>query len=233
MLTLHKALTLILFIVVQTTFSGFAQVLEATETKALLHTNVTSMKGKARQGEIILLQGIKSKQQFKGITDKNGKFSLLIPEGDNYVIIYKTISGNVKYDTMPIPIKAGIFTYQLTIQYDPPKTYTLDNVFFDTGKSTLRPESYKTLNELVELLKAKPQIEIEIEGHTDNVGTPESNMQLSQNRAEAVRNYLISKGIPANRITTQGYGDTQAVASNQTVEGRQQNRRTVVSITKE
>ncbi|NLE64024.1 MAG: OmpA family protein [Bacteroidales bacterium] len=233
MQTQHPYLTLILFIVVQTTFSCHGQTLEATETKALLNTSVTSMNGKARQGEIILLQGIKSKQQFKGITDKNGKFSLLIPEGDNYIIIYKTISGSVKYDTMPIPNKTGIFTYQLTIQYDPPKTYTLDNVFFDTGKSTLKPESYNTLNQLVELLKVKPQMEIEIAGHTDNVGTPESNVLLSQNRAKAVRNYLIQKEIAANRITTQGYGDTQPIASNQTPEGRQQNRRTVVRITKE
>jgi outer membrane protein OmpA-like peptidoglycan-associated protein len=233
MATQRSFIIFIICIIFFTPLFTQAQQLEATETKAVLHASVTSMEGKARQGEIILLQGIKSKQTFKGITDKSGKFSLLIPEGDNYIIIYKTISGNVKYDTMPIPHKAGIFTYQLTIQYDPPKTYTLDNVFFDTGKSTLKPESYKTLNELVELMKVKPQLEIEIAGHTDNVGTPESNILLSQNRAKTVRNYLINQGIAAYRITTQGYGDTQPVASNQTPEGKQQNRRTVVSITKE
>ena len=79
----------------------------------------------------------------------------------------------------------------------------------------------------------KPQLEIEIAGHTDNVGTAESNMTLSLNRAKSVRNYLISKGIDANRVSIQGYGDTQPIASNDSAEGRQKNRRTVVNITKE
>jgi hypothetical protein len=80
-----------LFIVVQTTFPAW--------TNIGSHRNQSTFKHKrnfderqSRQGEIILLQGIKSKQQFKGITDKNGKFSLLIPEGDNYIIIYKTLA---------------------------------------------------------------------------------------------------------------------------------------------
>jgi len=82
-------------------------------------------------------------------------------------------------------------------------------------------------------LTIKPQLEIEIAGHTDNVGTAESNMTLSLNRAKSVRNYLISKGIDANRVSIQGYGDTQPIASNDSAEGRQKNRRTVVNITKE
>lgn len=211
----------------------FGQILEATESKALLHASVTSMNGKARQGDIISFQGIKSKQVYKGITDESGRFSILLPEGDTYLIKYKTFTGNVNYDKLPIPNKAGAYTFQLNIQYDPPKTYTLDNVFFDTGKASLRPQSFIALNDLVELMTLKPQLEIEIAGHTDNVGTAESNITLSLNRAKSVRNYLISKGIDANRVSIQGYGDTQPIASNDSAEGRQKNRRTVVNITKE
>jgi len=210
-----------------------AQSLEATETQALLEVNVSSMEGKARAGEIILLEGKKTKKIFKGITDAKGKFKLLIPEGDTYQVQYKTFSGDVKYDEIAIPNEAGSYTYQFTIRYNPAKTFTLKDVFFDTGKASLRPESYKTLNEFVELMKAKPALIVEISGHTDNVGSPESNLTLSLQRANAVKNYLISKGISANRIETKGYGDTQAIDTNTTEEGRQKNRRTEVRIIKE
>lgn len=210
-----------------------AQSLEPTETLALLHVSVSSMDNKAREGETIILSGKKTKKSFKGITNAKGMFSLLIPEGDTYQIKYKTFSGSIKYDEMSIPNEAGIYTYELNINYDPAKSYTLEDVFFDTGKSTLRPESYKALNEFVEMMKAKPSLIVEIGGHTDNVGSAESNQILSLNRANAVKNYLQSKGINSKRIETKGYGDTQPIASNNTEEGRQKNRRTVVNIIKE
>ncbi len=210
-----------------------AQTPEPTETNALLNVSVASMEGKPRPGELISLSGQKNKKPFTGITDAKGKFSVLVPEGDIYDIKYKTFGGDVKYKQITIPNQEGMYTYQLDIKYDPPKTYTLENVFFDTGKSSLRPESYKALNDLVEVLKLKPTMVIEIAGHTDSVGSSESNLKLSFNRANAVRTYLVSHGIAAERVTAQGYGDTQPVATNDTEEGRQQNRRTVVRIIKE
>jgi outer membrane protein OmpA-like peptidoglycan-associated protein len=89
------------------------------------------------------------------------------------------------------------------------------------------------LNEFVELMKSETALIVEISGHTDNVGSPESNLTLSLQRANAVKNYLISKGIAANRIETKGYGDTQPIAPNTDAEGRQENRRTEVRIIKE
>ncbi len=89
------------------------------------------------------------------------------------------------------------------------------------------------MNEFVELMKSETALIVEISGHTDNVGSPESNLTLSLQRANAVKNYLISKGIAANRIETKGYGDTQPIAPNTDAEGRQENRRTEVRIIKE
>ncbi len=221
------------FILLLISLNGKAQNLEPTETHALLHITVSSMEDEPRVGESISLIGKKTKKTFSGITNNKGKISLLIPEGDIYTIIYKTIGGNTKYDEMAIPNEKGIFTYQLNINYNPPKTYILEDVFFDTGKSTLRPESYKSLNNLLELMKVKPHLEIEIAGHTDNIGSSASNLSLSINRATAVKNYLVSKGINAKRMTCKGYGDTQPIASNENENGRQKNRRTVVTITKE
>jgi len=210
-----------------------AQQLEPTETNALLNVIVSSLDDKPRAGDVISLTGQMNKKTFSGITDAKGKFSVLIPEGDTYIVKYKIFGGEEKSKQVSIPSQEGNLTYQLDIKYDPPKVFTLENVFFDTGKSTLRPESFKTLNDLAEVMKLKPTMVIEIAGHTDNVGTPESNLKLSFNRANSVKNYLVNHGIAAVRITTQGYGDTQPVASNDSDDGRQKNRRTVVHIIKE
>lgn len=101
----------------------------------------------------------------------------------------------------------------------------LNKVHFDPGSANLRPESYEDLNVVVDLLKNNPDIRIEIHGHTDNQGNPQKNMQLSQDRANAVKNYLIKKGIDGSRIEAVGYGDTQPVATNDTEANRQKNRR--------
>lgn len=134
---------------------------------------------------------------------------------------------------MEIPNTPGKFTSELTIQVEPAKVYTLENVFFDTGLSTLKPESYKALNDLVEVMKLKSTLVIEIDGHTDNTGTSEINQKLSQDRADAVKSYLIKKGIAASRVTAKGFGDTMPVADNSTDEGKAKNRRTEVKIIKE
>lgn len=101
----------------------------------------------------------------------------------------------------------------------------LNKVHFDPGSSNLRPESYEDLAVVVDLLKNNPDIRIEIQGHTDNQGNPQKNLQLSQERAMAVKNYLIKKGIDGNRINAVGYGDTQPIAANDTEANRQKNRR--------
>jgi outer membrane protein OmpA-like peptidoglycan-associated protein/Tol biopolymer transport system component len=105
-------------------------------------------------------------------------------------------------------------------------TIPLHNVFFDFNKATLRPESNTELRNLVDLLKKHPVFRIEIDGYTDSVGTMEYNLRLSQNRAKAVRQYIIQNGIAPKRVVTKGFGATQPVASNATDEGRQANRRT-------
>ena len=106
----------------------------------------------------------------------------------------------------------------------------LRNVFFDTGKSTLRMESNGELDRIVKLLKDVPTLKIEISGHTDNTGSAAINETLSQQRAEAVVTYLKNKGIAPTRLTAKGYGASKPVNSNSSDEGRQQNRRTEFEI---
>jgi len=108
---------------------------------------------------------------------------------------------------------------------------TLKNIFFETGKATLKDESFQQLNTVVEFMKDNPTLKLEISGHTDNVGALAYNLKLSENRAKSVVNYLVSQGIGADRLTFKGYGSKQPVAPNTTAAGKAQNRRVEFKIT--
>jgi len=101
----------------------------------------------------------------------------------------------------------------------------LQGILFDTGKDTIKPESEPLLAEIVTLMKSNPGLKISIEGHTDNVGQPKTNQQLSQKRADSVKKWLVKNGVEAGRLLTKGWGDTKPVADNRTEDGRAKNRR--------
>ena len=101
----------------------------------------------------------------------------------------------------------------------------LQGIQFETGKDVIKPVSFPILNEIVKIMNENPTYYLEINGHTDNVGNPEFNQTLSERRAISVKNYLVSKGVSADRLTAQGFGDTRTVATNATAAGRAQNRR--------
>jgi outer membrane protein OmpA-like peptidoglycan-associated protein len=98
-------------------------------------------------------------------------------------------------------------------------------ILFDTGSDNIRAESTPTLKEMVAMLTEHPDLSLTIEGHTDNVGDAQANTTLSAKRADAVKAYLVSKGVGADRLTTKGLGASKPAAPNATAEGRQQNRR--------
>lgn len=98
-------------------------------------------------------------------------------------------------------------------------------ITFDVNKSTLKPESMGTINQIFALLKENKDIKLEVSGHTDSDGGDEQNLQLSQQRAEAVVKQLVSMGIDASRLTSKGYGETKPIADNNSFEGKAKNRR--------
>jgi len=110
--------------------------------------------------------------------------------------------------------------------------YRLKNVFFETDKSYLLPKSFEELDKLFRMLKNDESMKIEISGHTDTVGNDGYNQHLSEMRAKAVLNYLISKGIDKSRIFVNGYGSSKPVTSNDTEEGRAKNRRVEFKVLK-
>lgn len=117
------------------------------------------------------------------------------------------------------------------IDYQLGQKIKLDNIFFETDKSTLKPESTEELDKLVKILNDNPNIKIKINGHTDNVGTEKYNIKLSKNRAAEVEKYLVKNGIKKERLKNDGYGSKKPIATNKTSAGRSQNRRVEFEIT--
>jgi len=108
-----------------------------------------------------------------------------------------------------------------------------EKVNFETGKATLLPASKTLLDEVAKVLGDHPEIQkIRIEGHTDNQGGTAYNQRLSNNRAKAVREYIVSKGVDGKRLESKGFGESKPVADNKTPEGKEQNRRVEMHITK-
>ena len=112
------------------------------------------------------------------------------------------------------------------------KPLTLNNIFFETGKSNLLDSSFAELNTLFNILKSKAKMMIQISGYTDNTGNVQDNIVLSEARANDVKKYLTDKGIDNNRIIVKGYGSSNPKASNDTAEGRAKNRRVEIMVLK-
>lgn len=203
---------------------------EKPSAKAIV--NVSDFENKPREAEIILFIDKESGKVLEGLTKANGSFEIQLQGARTYQIKIKGFSKDEEYSEIEIPeIKEGQkVTFTIDIQFEPGKSFSLDHVHFESGKASLTKDSYSELNELVDYLKLKKQIKIEIAGHTDDIGEEKSNLNLSQKRADRVRNYLISKGIEATRIVAKGYGESRPIADNSTEEGRQKNRRTEVHI---
>ena len=105
------------------------------------------------------------------------------------------------------------------------KGRTTLNVLFDFDKSTIKKNSFNDIDELVAVMKQYPDLNVTVEGHTDSVGSDAYNKKLSQRRANAIKGYMVNKGIDAKRLTAIGYGEEKPIADNATKEGQAQNRR--------
>ncbi|MES2796812.1 MAG: OmpA family protein [Bacteroidota bacterium] len=161
-----------------------------------------------------------------------GEYKIVLPYGKNYGITPIAdgyIGNSFGLDlTKNIPKKyLEIGGKDLTlIPAESGQKLTLNNIFFEFAKTNLQEESFPELNRLIDFLDHNKGMQIEISGHTDSIGSDEVNNRISQGRADAVKNYLINQGkIPSTRIVTKGYGKTRPVASNETEEGQQANRR--------
>lgn len=172
----------------------------------------------------------------EGITSSNevdGSYSLVLPLGKKYTyratskgfiplsenidLTGKTSYQEVNQDLLLFPIQRGL-------------TIRLNNLFFEQGRATILPESQPELERLLKIMQEHSTLVIELGGHTDNQGSGKANLELSFDRVEKVKDYLLGKGIAKNRLTTQGYGGSRPIADNSDPETRKLNRRVEIKI---
>lgn len=207
--------------------------LAATDTEAAIRFFVVDKDKGAIEGIVISLTSPTGEKYYTEATDADGFAEVLVPIGRTYDLVYLSLGRRdiaAKVDVANEP-KLNL---KLTMRYKRVEYPTgdgespglvLEEVQFETGKATLTAESYARLDAVVEYMTHKKSARIKISGHTDNVGNKKANKKLSQKRADAVRDYVLSKGIDAGRIAAVGYGDEKPIAPNDTREGRQKNRR--------
>ncbi|MCS6904316.1 MAG: OmpA family protein [Bacteroidia bacterium] len=179
------------------------------------------------------------KAQLMGYTQcdpQNGEFKITLPLKYNYAIYaeaegYLGTSQYLNLSTAPIKdqhLKELLLLYPL----EKNQIIRFNNICFQSGSTKLEPDFLPELNRILKILQQHPKMIIEIGGHTDNIGSEEQNKLISLQRAEAVRNYFLQKGISPKRIVAKGYGAQQPLADNKTSEGRKKNRRVEFKILK-
>ncbi len=160
--------------------------------------------------------------------DSTGNYKIALPSGKKYGFLATSkgfISVNQNIDLTKITQYKEVNKDLMLVPIEVGEEVNLNNIFFDFGKFDLLEDSKPELNRVVKLLQSGTIKKIRIEGHTDNVGNTKDNQILSEKRAQAVADYLISSGVKSTQINVVGYGKTKPVASNDTEEGRQKNRR--------
>ncbi len=215
-----------------------ASQIKATRTEAAMKFVVVDKEKGPVKGIVISLAAPDGQKFYTSETDATGYAEVLVPVGQKYDLVYLSL-GRRDISTSVTVTNESNQNIKLTLRYKSPPIapklaegdtptaprFVLNGVNFDTAKATIRPESIPRLDSVVEFMAHKKSSRIEISGHTDNVGKPKTNKTLSENRARACRDFLVSKGIAADRITAVGFGDERPIAPNATEEGRQQNRR--------
>lgn len=192
---------------------------------------------KTKQGlpSSVELTDINSRQLISKVqTDEDGNYLTTLPVGKDYAFNvnrrgYLFFSEN--YDLHENKIDS-VFTANIPLQpIEPGALVVLKNIFFDTRQAELKPESIVELNKVIQLMADNPKLKILISGHTDNIGKPQDNVLLSNNRASAVIKYLLASGqIAKERLQSKGLGAAKPVADNNTEQGRALNRRTELSV---
>jgi len=166
---------------------------------------------------------------------QTGEYRIVLPYEKNYGFMAyaeKFISVSDNLDLTQVAEYKEIQRDLYLVPLEVGSTIRLNNIFFDFGKATLRPESYPELDRLVGYMSKNSKMQIELSGHTDNVGSDDANLKLSDDRAKVVTEYLLSKEVKLERVQAKGYGETKPIGTNDTEEGRQVNRRVEFTILK-
>ena len=189
------------------------------------------------EGATVEIRDTSTKVIATGIVSANtGNYAVAteVKKDDPQPIIVTVKKEGHSYDSQvitPEQMKENIVTKDAEVKaIEPGKVCDLRDIYYETNSYTLTHSSRVVLALFIEFLKDNPTVKVEIQGHTDNIGNDDANQKLSEQRAKAVYDYVIGKGIPANRLRYKGYGESQPIADNNTAAGRAKNRRTVFLI---
>ena len=166
-------------------------------------------------------------------TDETGSYLITLPVGRDYAFNVNRKGYLFFSENFSLSHNIPDSTYNIDIPLQPLEANAaviLRNIFFDVNKFDLQPASTSELDKVVLLLKENPTLKIQINGHTDNIGKPGDNLKLSNDRAKSVVNYLVTKGIDIKRLSFRGFGADQPISSNESENGRAQNRRTELKV---
>jgi outer membrane protein OmpA-like peptidoglycan-associated protein len=204
-----------------------ASKIKPTRTEAAMKLFVVDKDKGPVKGVVMFLTGPDKTKYYAEPTDSEGYAEVLVPVGRKYDITFLSLGRRDIAATVPVADEPSQ-SVKLTLRYKrevAQQPLILAGVNFDTAKATIRPESFSRLDTVVEFMVHKKSARVEISGHTDNVGDAKSNKTLSEKRAQACRNYIVSKGIDKKRLDAVGFGDEHPIAPNDSEDGRQKNRR--------
>jgi outer membrane protein OmpA-like peptidoglycan-associated protein len=204
-----------------------ASKIEPTKTEAAMKFIVVDKDKGPVKGVVIALTAPSGNKYYAEETDAEGYAEVLVPVGQKYELTYLSLSRRDIAATVSVTNEPNQ-SVKLTLRYKrqpPPPPFVLSGVNFDTGKATIRPESFARLDIVFEFMTHKKSARVEVSGHTDNVGNPKANKALSLRRAQACRDYIMSRGVDRGRLEAVGYGDERPIGPNDTDGSRQKNRR--------
>jgi outer membrane protein OmpA-like peptidoglycan-associated protein len=204
---------------------------------ALIYGKVLDLKTKTPLGTSIYYYDLKTGKEV-GVASSNptdGSYKIILPTGYSYSFLaskqgYMSVSDNVDLKSLNEYKEIERNLYLAPIEVG--QTIRLNNIFFDFAKADILPTSFADLNRLIKILNEYPQLQIEVSGHTDNIGADAANLSLSQARSQSVVNYLLNNSIEKTRLIAKGYGELKPIETNLTDEGRATNRRVEFTILK-
>ena len=215
---------------------GNAQNAKPKESEAIFVCLVTDLDKIPEENATVILKSEDKTISKQGVTDVDGRFVMIVPKGKKYNVTVKKFSFDFKFVSQVPNVKGSlefVQNYVINMFLDFRRSYCLNNMYFDPGKFEIKQECTLAIDSLATIFKTNERFRAEIAGYTDDVGNDGENIRLSQRRADAIRDYLIKKGVPPHRVLAKGYGEKFPLASNGSEEGRARNRRTEVKVIQE
>lgn len=211
---------------------GFELYAEARPTAiSLIKGTVKDEGGNQVSGAVVEIKDMKTKQvSFATVDSASGEYMLAVKKKNDIILTVK--KDNIAFNTQivrVVDLPKTMEPKEVALNVQEAKsgsTFVMDNILYNTNSADLQEESKIILENFAAYLKDNPKIQIEIQGHTDNVGNPKDNEALSTNRAYTVKTVLESLGVDAKRITAKGFGQNKPIGDNTTEAGRAKNRRT-------